>query len=212
MSKRSPAVKSTRSNNRRADSGNHANRRPFVVLLTLVTFITGTSALLLALSRPPLTPDTLYAVETQDGIQTIFQTTQPATASRWQYIYVHHSQTPDDGSGQTLSSTSSTQADHFVITNGQGGADGQIRINQRWQQQQPGVYISDNCISICLVGDFDRALPTNAQVQRLNKLVAALQNQLQIPAQNVIVRDDTNSPAGVGQYFPTTAFRSQLVK
>ncbi len=211
MSKRSTAVKTARSRSAKSSKHVEANRRPLVVFVTLVVFLTGTSALLLALSRPPLTPDMLYAVEAQSGIQSIFQTQTPPSPNQWRYIYVHHSRTPD-GNSQTLAQAGNGLADHFVITNGEGGLDGQIEVSQRWHQQQAGLYINENCISICLIGDFDRALPTNAQVQHLTRLVTALQTRLHIPAQNVIVRDDPNSPAGIGQYFPTTAFRSHLMK
>ncbi len=194
-----------------ATASRHDSRRPLIVFVTLIAFITGTSTLLLALSRPPLTPDTLMAVKSNDGIQSIFDTQIPTASAQWQTIYIHHSRTPD-GNAQTLAQVGGDLADHFVIANGEGGVDGQIEVSQRWHQQRPGAYIDTSTISICLIGDFDRSLPTNAQVQQLNRLVAALQSKLQIPTQNIIIRDDPASPAGIGQYFPTTAFRSQLDK
>jgi hypothetical protein len=211
VSKRSSTSRSSKPATPSRTQRVEVNRRPLVVFVTLVVFLTGTSALLLALSRPPLPADMLYAVESTGGIDSIFQTQTPATANQWRYIYIHHSRTPD-GNSHTLAQAPAGLADHFVITNGQGGLDGQIEVSQRWHQQQPGLYINEGCVSICLIGDFDRALPSNNQVQQLSKLVIALQTKLAIPAQNVIIRDDAASPAGIGQYFPTTAVRSQLVK
>ncbi len=213
MTKRNTTTKSTKPRAPRQSPAQAAdNRRPLVVFVTLIAFVTGTSALLLALSRPPLTPDSLYAIEsTGAGVQSIFQTQNPIAPSAWRTIYIHHSRTPD-GNSQSLAQPTGELADHFVITNGQGGSDGQIEVSQRWHQQTPGLYINRESISICVIGDLDRALPTNKQLQTLDTLVTALQAQLQIPPQNIIIRDDPNSPAGIGQYFPTTAFRSQLGK
>lgn len=209
---------STRGNRKSAKTSNvPANRRPLVVFLTLVAFLTGTSALLLALARPPMTPDgvaTLYATETSHALDAVFNTTVPATPSRWNYIFVHHSQTPT-GNALTLAQPSTGVGDHFVVGNGEGALDGEIQMGQRWNQQLPGAPIGANvdpaCISICVIGDLDRALPTNAQVQRLGQLVTKLQHKLDIPGKNVILADAPGSPGGIGQYFPTTAFRSQLL-
>lgn len=183
-------------------------------------FMTGTSALLLALSRPPMTPEAaspLYAVEPASSLEVIFNTQVPTTANRWQYIYVHHTLTPE-GNAHTLANSEAGMGDHFVIGNGRGALDGEIQMGTRWMQQLPATpppgagYIDPACISIALVGNFDRALPTNTQIQSLNQLLATLQHRLKIPADRVIFRDVPQSAAGIGQYFPTTAFRSQLIK
>lgn len=196
------------------------NRRPFVVFVTLVMFMTGTSALLLALSRPPMTPDAasaLYAVEPSSSLDVVFNTRTPTTAARWQYIYVHHTRTAD-GNARSLAEPNGGLGDHFVIGNGRGAIDGEIQIAHRWVQQLQAAppagagYIDPACISIALVGDFDRALPTNTQLQSLNQLLATLQHRMKISSDRVILRDVPHSPAGIGQYFPTTAFRSQLIK
>jgi len=39
------------------------------------------------------------------------------------------------GSADTLKSSDSTLADHFVIGNGEGAADGEIQVGVRWKQQ-----------------------------------------------------------------------------
>jgi len=190
-----------------------------MVFLTLIGFMTGTGALLLALEQPPMTPDAinpLFASRANQSLDAIFHTQAPATANRWRYIYVHHARLPE-GSARTLADVHGGVGDHFVIGNGRGASDGEIQISQRWIQQLSATppagadYIDPACISICLIGDFDRAMPTNIQIQALNQLVATLQHRLSIPAEKVIVRDVSNSPAGIGQYFPTSAFRAQLL-
>ena len=66
-------------------------------------------------------------------------------------------------------------------------------------------------VSIGLVGDFDKTVPTPTQLRRLAQLVGALQGELHVPAANVIVIDSAKTPAGIGRYFPQGAFRGQLL-
>jgi hypothetical protein len=107
--------------------------------------------------------------------------------------------------------------DHFVIGNGDGAIDGELQIGQRWMQQASakapirGSKIDPACISICLVGDFDRTVPTSTQLRRLAQLIGTLQGRFQIPADSVQLMEQPASVAGVGKYFPTTAFRTQLL-
>ncbi|HLL87826.1 MAG TPA: N-acetylmuramoyl-L-alanine amidase, partial [Tepidisphaeraceae bacterium] len=68
------------------------------------------------------------------------------------------------------------------------------------------------CITICLVGDFDRSLPTPAQMRRLTQLVTALQGRLRIPAGNVMLMTDAApGAAGTGRYFPTAVLKDALL-
>ena len=146
----------------------------------------------------------------------VFHTASPLQSGRWQYIFVHHSRTLE-GSAQTLVGRDGQPVDHFVIGNGDGAIDGEIQITQRWAGQvaaapAPGLdRIGSDCVSICLIGDFDRAAPTPTQTLRLTQLVGALQRKLQIGAGQVILVDAPNSPAGTGRRFPATAFRTQLL-
>ena len=96
-------------------------------------------------------------------------------------------------------------------------ARGEIQVGQRWNRQMsatppPGANgIDPNCISICLIGDFDRTVPTPTQVRRLAQLVATLQSRLGISGSAVMVVNQPQSPAGAGRYFPVTALREQLL-
>jgi hypothetical protein len=105
-----------------------------------------------------------------------------------------------------------------VIGNGDGAVDGEIQIGQRWDSQQsPGVpagatSIDPACISICLVGDFDRNKPTATQLRRLTQLVTTLQAKLQIRVSDVsVVNQPKAGTAGIGRYFPAGAFREDLL-
>jgi hypothetical protein len=195
------------------------SKRKVVVLTTLVALLTFTSALLLALAPPPLNGEsfsTLSASDRGQFLDDIFKTAVPTKADQWKYIFIHHSGTPT-GNAQTLASAGGELCDHFVIGNGQGCQDGEIQIGPRWSQQQPAAappgieHIEPDCISICLIGDFDHSMPTPTQLRRLTELVTTLQSQVRIAGQRVIVLNETGTPSSVGRYFPVTAFRDQIL-
>jgi hypothetical protein len=195
-----------------------SSQRKFIVFTSLMGVLTVTSALLLALAPAPVSPDaasSLYAIDAPSSLDVIFDTRTPAHPGRWKYIYVHHTQSPA-GNALTLGQSSrGGMGDHFLIGNGDGAIDGEIQIGQRWNgqlpAQPPGAKIDVACVSICLVGDFDRTVPTATQLHRLSQLVRTLQGRLGIPATHVILVDHPNSPAGTGKYFPNGAFRAELL-
>ena len=194
--------------------------RRVIVLSTLITVLSLTSALLLALAPAPLTPDassSLFAIDTPNSMDVIFQTDSPPRTARWKYVFVHQSHTTS-GNALTLAGNSPQGvADHFVIGNGDGCMDGEIQVGQRWNKQLSAAppagaqEIDRDCISICIVGDFDRGVPTPTQLRRLSQLVNTLQGRLHIGAKNVLMIDQPGSAASIGRYFPSTAFRDQLL-
>ena len=199
-------------------TGNHGSQRTVIVFAALLAVMTATSALLLALAPAPLAPgaaSSLFAVGTPDSLDAIFQTSVPVPDGRWRYVYVHHSRTPA-GSAATLGESGDGLADHFVIGNGDGCGDGEVQIAQRWHRQKPAgnlgqSQIDPSCVSICLIGDFNCARPTETQLRRLSQLVTALQDRCGIPAANVHVREGDRTMTGVGQYFPAARLRDQLL-
>lgn len=189
-----------------------------MVLASLVGILTVTSAVLRAIAPDPLVGDgsaaSLLAME--NSLDKVLQTV-PSAPGRWKYIFVHHTRTPA-GNAAALAQQQGALGDHFVLGNGRGGsADGQIEIAERWIRQLPAAPppgaadINPACISITVIGDFDKALPTPMQMERLGQLVSTLQARYRISSDNVLVIDQKNSPAGIGQYFPTTAFRDKLL-
>jgi hypothetical protein len=193
------------------------SNRPVIVFASLVVTLTVTSALLLALAPAPLGRETfisLFAVDTPSSLDVIFSTQAPAT--RWKYIYIHHSQTLDGNSASLA--RDHALGDHFVIGNGDGCVDGEIQITQRWNYQiamtnpPAGLdRIDPACVTICLIGDFDQTTPTPTQQHRLAQLVSALQSRLGIPADRVYTLNQSSSPAGIGRLFPIQSFRSAIL-
>jgi hypothetical protein len=193
--------------------------RKLIVFSTLLGVLSLTSALLMALAPAPLVPDaatSLFAVDEPRSMDVIFETKAPLIAGRWKYVYIHHTQTPA-GNAMTLGHATDGMGDHFLIGNGDGLLDGEIQIGQRWNQQQvalpPGgaKAIDAACISIGLVGDFDKTVPTPTQLRRLSQLVGALQGELHVVKNDVLVIESPKSAAGIGRYFPKSAFRNQLL-
>jgi hypothetical protein len=191
------------------------------VLVCLVGVLTVTSALLHALAPDPLSPQassSLFAIEAPESLDVLFTTPSvPVNQNRWHYIYIHHSATMA-GSAQTLAAESATGLpDHFVIGNGDGCSDGEIQIGQRWTQQQaPGLtpgadYIYPDCISICVIGDFNQTRPTPTQQRRLVQLVGALQDRLHVPGNRVFLNSANQTAAGIGRFFPAHELQSQLL-
>ena len=197
-------------------------QRKILVFSTLLGVLSLTSALLMALAPAPIAPDaatSLFAVDAPASMNVIFETQQPVAAGRWNYIYIHHSRTAS-GNALTLGQSTNGMGDHFVIGNGDGAIDGEIQIGQRWNRQQSAVPPAgakfargseQSCISICLVGDFDQTVPTPTQLRRLGQLVGALRDHLHIDAANVQLIDQPRSAAGIGRYFPRSAFSQQLL-
>ncbi|HEX4054143.1 MAG TPA: peptidoglycan recognition family protein [Tepidisphaeraceae bacterium] len=195
------------------------SKRKVVVLTSLVALLSLASALLLALAPPPLVAegyDSLSASDHGPFLDQIFKTAVAPKTEQWKFIYIHHSATAG-GDASTLARGASGLCDHFIIGNGHGCQDGEIQVSPRWNNQQPAAappgvdHIEPTCISICVVGDFDHSMPTPIQIRRLTQLVTTLQSQFHIGADKVILLSNTEASSSVGQYFPVTAFRDQIL-
>ena len=209
-----------KSSARSAKSAVASARRTWIVLAGLAGGLATTGALLKALAPPPLTPDattSLFAVSQDQSIDQIFETPAAIKPGRWRSIYVHQSLTLS-GNAQTLGQDVGGLADHFLIGNGDALTDGAIQTGPRWSQQLsagtvPNERINDDCLSICVVGNFNRNRPTPTQQARLLELIAALQRQLAIPSDQVWLGEASTETtvAGLGSRFPVAAFRAQLL-
>jgi hypothetical protein len=108
---------------------------------------------------------------------------------RWKYIVVHNSGTRQgnarifDYYHRHTRHMPNGLAYHFVIGNGTSTGDGQIEIGDRWRLQLNGGhvhsdYLNNIALGICLVGDFNRDLPTRAQYAALDELITYLRKRV----------------------------------
>lgn len=143
----------------------------------------------------------------------------------WQYIVIHHTATTS-GSVESIHRTHRARRDaagnrwrgigyHFVIGNGHGMDDGQIEPTFRWRDQIAGAHAGDvtynnQGIGICLIGNFEQAPPTGAQLEALTALVQTLSDEYGIPAANIKRHGDVKATACPGRYFPMQALTQVL--
>lgn len=113
----------------------------------------------------------------------------PVKRGRWQYIVVHNSGTKQgnalvfDNYHRNVRRMQNGLAYHFVIGNGTSSGDGEIEIGPRWTKQINGGhvasdYLNDISLGICLVGDYNRDRPTEAQLAALDELIRYLRGRV----------------------------------
>jgi hypothetical protein len=109
--------------------------------------------------------------------------------NRWKYIIVHNSGTRQgnarifDYYHRHVRRMPNGLAYHFVIGNGTSSGNGQIEIGNRWMRQLNGGHVHSDylnyiSIGICLVGDFNRDLPTKAEYEALDELIRYLRRRV----------------------------------
>lgn len=113
----------------------------------------------------------------------------PVRKGRWRYTVVHNSGTRQ-GSAKAfhyyhlrVRKMPNGMAYHFVIGNGTSTGDGQIEIGTRWSRQVNGGhvhsdYLNNIALGICLVGDFNRSVPTERQKAALEELIGYLRKRV----------------------------------
>ena len=120
----------------------------------------------------------------------------------WRYIVIHHSATNGGNAAEFGQMHRDRGWDemgyHFVITNGDGGSNGQVQVGSRWWKQKWGAHTGgtpDNeyneyGIGICIVGNFMNHNPTPEQLKSTRELVAYLMETYKIPMRNLISHKD----------------------
>ena len=144
---------------------------------------------------------------------------------RWSFLVLHHSATTS-GSVESIHREHQQRKDrygnnwlgigyHFVIGNGSGMADGEIRPTFRWNEQIHGAHSGSTVhnghgVGICLIGDFEQSAPTKKQIASLKQLAAALADRYQIPRTQVIGHNTVRATACPGKYFPASEIIEHL--
>ncbi len=135
-------------------------------------------------------------------------------ASDWRIVTVHHSAT-SRGSARLFDRDHRRRHMgglfyHFVIGNGTNTGDGEIEVGWRWKKQVKANRPND--IQICLVGNFDTQVVSEAQFEALVGLVSILREQYSIPFSGIRKHDDiqgkhTDCP---GKHFPFDRLLARL--
>jgi hypothetical protein len=164
----------------------------------------------------------LMGIERSVGMESIFQTQSEIQDNRWTSIVIVHSGEPAGSPEDIASEHKALGYDglgfHFVVGNGKRMGDGEIHVGYRWLDQQPGAdlsgvnssFSSADAIEICLVGDGDRRPFSDEQLYRLAQLVHALSDELDIPADRVLLHKDLGGTSSPGQFFPRAEFEQLL--
>jgi hypothetical protein len=203
------------------------DRRTIIVLTTLVSAMTLVSGVLLMMEPGPIQP---LAISLQAFDNTEKTTTNPlatdAMLHQWLGIVIHDSGTLQGTADQIDAAHRQfglgSLGYHFVVHNGApaipGNDDGQIVVSERWTNQSDGAYcggpdadqFNQNAVGVCMIGDFDRQAPTEAQMQSLINLVRGLQSKFGIPADRIWVQTGGRTDSSTGKLFPVATFQRQL--
>ena len=159
--------------------------------------------------RPTVRPAPLPVLPDHDTAWLVQKAERP-----WRYIVVHHSATPR-GSAASFDRWHRNHNGwdelgyHFVIGNGTLTPDGCIEVGSRWPKQKHGAHCkvgddetyNDWGIGICLVGNFERDRPTEAQMGALARLVDYLRVKYTIPDRCIIGHGDVDDTRCPGRNF-----------
>jgi len=145
---------------------------------------------------------------------------------KWAAVVVHHSAT--ENGNAAIFDKWHREGKHwegigydFVIGNGSDSGDGQVEVTFRWRKQIPGAHCGGTAnnwankdgIGICLVGDFNRTVPTARQMQSLLKLIRFLQRRYGIPTSRIYGHKTTPGARVTdcpGRKFPMGRLRAML--
>lgn len=143
---------------------------------------------------------------------------RPVSGTReWTSIVIHHTASRR-GSVESIHEAHLQRKDgagnawqgigyHFVIGNGDGMGDGEVEPTFRWREQMHGAHAGDNeynqhGIGIVLVGNFEDAPPSAAQLAAVKRLVGALRSEYRISADKVVGHRDVKATECPGKHFP----------
>lgn len=140
-----------------------------------------------------------------------------AAPRKWKSIVIHHTAT-SRGSVESIHEAHLRRKDrsgkhwkgigyHFVIGNGNGMEDGEIESTFRWRTQMHGAHAGNKAhneygIGIALIGNFEKAPPSAAQLASIKRLVAVLKREYSIAGKNVVGHSKIRATACPGRYFP----------
>ena len=158
----------------------------------------------------------LAAGNSQLAGQTITGWIPAVDARKWQHIVIHHT-AAETGSVESIHRIHRQRKDskgrpwrgigyHFVIGNGKGMRDGMVEPTFRWTKQLSGAHAgikkyNESGVGICLVGNFEKQPPTDAQLKSARRLISFLRKRYNIAADQIIGHGEIKNTACPGRYF-----------
>ena len=171
-----------------------------VLVALLVSMTVGAVVLMVLSHNPPSAgPFCLSTYYRLVSVDSAMRSQACQARDRWDRIEIFFSGTRSGSLDQVAATEGQARAAdlncHFVLCNGNGGADGAIEATEKWQKQWssrsgPTWQGSQRTIRICLVGDGASARPTDYQLKRLEMLLEALCRKFNIPAESVYLPHD----------------------
>lgn len=142
---------------------------------------------------------------------------------RWHYLTIHHSAGARGDLEFLRRVHRQRQAGdpvdevpyHFLIGNGRGIAEGAIVPSERWRLGIWGAHVSARnrdrnfrSIGICLIGNFQKAAPSESQYAAAVALSRDLMDRFSIPVERVTLHGETPGEATLcpGKNFPRERF------
>ena len=183
-------------------------------LCALVAAMTLGAIALMLMERDPVRPPAphLAAVSgaRDEPLDIVVTSRVPFQPLKWRNIVVHS--TPS-------ARNALVPGCHFVVD--MQDRDGPVKIQRtgRWEDQSDGRHVfvrgvnwNANSIGVCLVGDLAGRPPSRQHLDGVLRLVRKLQEQFQIPRDNVYLAGDIGQQAtSPGPAFPAERFNSRLL-
>lgn len=131
------------------------------------------------------------------------------------YLIIHHSAT-DKGNAEVFRKNHKDKGwkdigYHYVIGNGTYSGDGEIEKGR--PHHEVGAHTkgyNGKSLGFCLVGNFEKYPPTQAQMKSLISLLRQLMQEYNIPPVNVLGHKEVNSTACPGAHFDLEGLRRAL--
>jgi LysM repeat protein len=134
---------------------------------------------------------------------------------RWKHIVVHHTAEPV-GTFQAIDRYHREElhmengiAYHFLIGNGKGMKEGEIKASRRWTGQLQGGHVRSEelnqiSLGICLVGNFEKQVPSQRQLEALAGLINYLLKRCRLTRAAVKTHKQINPVSTLcpGRKFP----------
>jgi len=132
-----------------------------------------------------------------DGINFPVRKVGSYIISPWKYVVIHNSGTMVGNARSFhryhLGKGWGGLAYHFVISNGKGDTNGKNTAGFRWLKQRYGMHVktsqmkyNKHGIGICLVGNFNKTLPTKKQLYSLTYVIVKIMKIYKIPSKNIL--------------------------